>query len=307
MVSNNAVKMHRETLVVGMPVRLKRICAGLIDLVVVSCIQIWLSSIFGVVDPASGSRNLMDGDGISGSGLLSPTLNPWWLYVIVLLYFFVQEVLFGTTIGKRLLGLQVVEIHGRSLSLLAALIRNLIRLFDALPFFYLFGLISGVFSPAFQRVGDRVARTTVMPINVTPFSSYSWNVKIRNYLGLSLLLFVFVAFCLQYSYYDRPPLVIESWKNINNSYTADVEDATNSGPTATIPPCGKLQIVQGDYQLNRHIELVSMGQPQWSGDNVTYPIVYEDKVRCGASVTLRWNGFFDDGWEVDHVQLNSTQ
>jgi uncharacterized RDD family membrane protein YckC len=306
MVSNNAVKVQRETLTVEMPVRLKRICAGFIDLVIVSCIQIWVSSIFGIIDP-TGSRYLMDGDGMSGVVYRSSTMDPWWLYLTVFIYFFVQEALFCTTIGKRLVGLHVVEIHGRRISLVAVFIRNLFRFLDALPFFYLVGLVSGTISPAFQRVGDRVARTTVMPVKMTPFSSLSWKARVRNYFGISLLIVLFVSFCLKYSYYDRPPLVIESWKNINNSYTADVVDSTNSRPTASVPPCGKLQYVEGDYQLNRHIELVSLGTPLRTNDEITYPVVYEDKVRCNALVSLHWQGFLDGGWKVDRIQLRSGQ
>lgn len=67
----------------------------------------------------------------------------------------------GATPGKKRMGIRVVEHDGGPLGLEAALVRNLVRFVDSLPF-YGFGLVSCLLSPEFQRLGDRVAGTLVV-------------------------------------------------------------------------------------------------------------------------------------------------
>ncbi len=68
----------------------------------------------------------------------------------------------GQTIGKRLFHLRVIDQTGRPLRIEQAWVRNLMRVFDALPFAYLVGGISVMSSPLMQRFGDRVAGTLVV-------------------------------------------------------------------------------------------------------------------------------------------------
>ena len=68
----------------------------------------------------------------------------------------------GQTIGKRLFHLRVIDQSGFPLRIEQAWVRNLMRVFDALPFAYLFGAISVLSSPLMQRFGDRVAGTLVV-------------------------------------------------------------------------------------------------------------------------------------------------
>jgi uncharacterized RDD family membrane protein YckC len=74
----------------------------------------------------------------------------------------------GQTIGKRLFHLRVIDEAGLPLRIEQAWVRNLMRVFDALPFAYLVGGISVLSSPLMQRFGDRVAGTLV--IRQTPLS-----------------------------------------------------------------------------------------------------------------------------------------
>ena len=66
------------------------------------------------------------------------------------------------TIGKRLFHLRVIDQAGLPLRIEQAWVRNLMRVFDALPFAYLVGGISVLSSPLTQRFGDRVAGTLVV-------------------------------------------------------------------------------------------------------------------------------------------------
>lgn len=68
----------------------------------------------------------------------------------------------GQTIGKRLFHLRVIDQSGKPLRIEQAWVRNLMRVFDALPFAYLVGGISVLSSPLMQRFGDRVAGTLVL-------------------------------------------------------------------------------------------------------------------------------------------------
>ena len=68
----------------------------------------------------------------------------------------------GQTIGKRLFHLRVIDQAGLPLRIDQAWVRNLMRVFDALPFAYLVGGISVLSSPVMQRFGDRVAGTLVV-------------------------------------------------------------------------------------------------------------------------------------------------
>jgi uncharacterized RDD family membrane protein YckC len=67
----------------------------------------------------------------------------------------------GQTIGKRLLGLRVLDIHGMRLQLSQIVLRNLLRFIDALPALYLVGGIACLFSRNAQRLGDLAANTIV--------------------------------------------------------------------------------------------------------------------------------------------------
>jgi uncharacterized RDD family membrane protein YckC len=75
----------------------------------------------------------------------------------------------GQTIGKRLLHLRVIDESGLPLRIEQAWVRNLMRVFDALPFAYFVGGISMLTSPQMQRFGDRVAGTLV--VRETPLAA----------------------------------------------------------------------------------------------------------------------------------------
>jgi uncharacterized RDD family membrane protein YckC len=78
-----------------------------------------------------------------------------------LLYYFLLEWRFSTTIGKRLLNLMVVDKDGHRCSLVASLKRNLFRFIDWLPAFYIVAAVMIWRSSDRQRLGDRIARTIV--------------------------------------------------------------------------------------------------------------------------------------------------
>lgn len=78
-------------------------------------------------------------------------------------YMLVLEALWsGQTVGKRVMGLRVVQDTGVRVTLQHSLLRNLGRLVDNLPIFYLVGGVAALFSENHQRLGDILAGTIVV-------------------------------------------------------------------------------------------------------------------------------------------------
>jgi uncharacterized RDD family membrane protein YckC len=89
------------------------------------------------------------------------------LFVLFTGYFALFEWLWdGQTPGKRLLKLRVIREDGRPVTLWEAIARNLLRIFDTFPGFfvpvYSIGLIAVFLSDRDQRVGDLFAGTVVI-------------------------------------------------------------------------------------------------------------------------------------------------
>ncbi len=84
-------------------------------------------------------------------------------FAVSLLYGIVTEWFWrGQTVGKRLLGLRVVEASGLRLRPSQIIVRNLLRFADLLPGLYLVGGVCCVLSPRRQRLGDIAAGTIVI-------------------------------------------------------------------------------------------------------------------------------------------------
>jgi len=68
----------------------------------------------------------------------------------------------GRTVGKRVLGLRVIDEHGLRLQFNQIVVRNLLRLVDMLPLLYMVGGLACVLSRRSQRLGDIAANTVVV-------------------------------------------------------------------------------------------------------------------------------------------------
>jgi uncharacterized RDD family membrane protein YckC len=94
----------------------------------------------------------------------------WFVAGVVLFYFLLYwgyyslfEALWnGQTPGKRLLKIRVIKDSGRQITLFEALARNLLRVIDMLPSFYLVGVITMLCNREQKRLGDLVAGTIVV-------------------------------------------------------------------------------------------------------------------------------------------------
>lgn len=97
-------------------------------------------------------------------------LNRDWANGLAVILYFVISIGYGIvlewrwrgqTLGKRVLGLRVVDAQGLRLQLSQVILRNLLRLVDMLPLAYLVGGFSSFCSRNCQRLGDLAAGTIV--------------------------------------------------------------------------------------------------------------------------------------------------
>lgn len=145
----------------------RRALAHLLDWVILT---VGVVAIFiAVVMLAVGATFAGAGQELSGigTGLFLVTI-----FAAQWLYFALFEAARGATPGKRLLGLRVVTTSGRPIGFGAAVMRNLLRVADVLPGWYLLGALVMTASPKFQRIGDWVAGTLVVaklrPLDARP-------------------------------------------------------------------------------------------------------------------------------------------
>ncbi|HEY9909916.1 MAG TPA: RDD family protein [Thermosynechococcaceae cyanobacterium] len=80
-------------------------------------------------------------------------------------YGVVLEKIQGATLGKQVVGIKVVRMDGSPIDWSEAVIRNLLRIVDFLPFLYIVGVVLISNSPLRQRFGDRIAKTVVVEKN----------------------------------------------------------------------------------------------------------------------------------------------
>ena len=116
-----------------------RIVAGIIDVVILIVVMVPLT--------------LIAGQGLGTQLVIS---------LIGIAYFIVMEATQGATIGKKVMGLKVVKKDGSAISWQESVIRNLLRIVDGLPAFYIVGIVCIALTPNKQRVGDMAAQTLVV-------------------------------------------------------------------------------------------------------------------------------------------------
>lgn len=122
----------------------------------------WVIDLFCIISATTVSGKLLAITGIINSDF-SQALTMISYFLITIGYGITTEWYWrGQTIGKRLLGLRVMDIRGLRLKGNQVIIRNLLRFVDSLPFFYFIGGTVSLFSRHAQRLGDIAANTIVV-------------------------------------------------------------------------------------------------------------------------------------------------
>jgi len=88
--------------------------------------------------------------------------------LVFFLYYIVLEGALGATVGKMAAKIKVVREDGSPCGFGPAVVRNILRVVDALPFLYIIGIILISRSDKKQRLGDRLAKTIVIKSSQTP-------------------------------------------------------------------------------------------------------------------------------------------
>ena len=119
--------------------------------------------------------NMLDFGGLRNAPKWALALLILLAFIIWSSYFIIFEWLWnGQTPGKRWLKLRVIREDGRPITFWEAAVRNLLRIFDIMPFpFYSIGLISVFVSTRDQRVGDLVAGSVVVRERETEAPTFS--------------------------------------------------------------------------------------------------------------------------------------
>lgn len=240
----------------------------MVDLFIVSVIQAVINGVFGsehitnaILDPStSGGYSTFSS---------TTTVDGMWLWVAAIAYFALLEGLFGNTLGKAVVGIQVTDLHGQQAGWGAVLIRNVLRVIDYQPGFYLVGALTARFSARRQRVGDHVAGTLVVPARAVVGPGLSADQRRKRVLVLLGVIVLFAASCFAFAYWGRPPIVLG--------------DAARRGQF----PGGRATSFE-------------YGQADWRGGSVSYPVTYTlagSGKRCTGRITLDWYGF-PTGWQM---------
>ncbi|MFT5122767.1 MAG: putative RDD family membrane protein YckC [Kiritimatiellia bacterium] len=90
-------------------------------------------------------------------------LTAMLFFLLGFAYFIIQEWQYkGQTIGKRMMRIRVMDEQGLRLQFSQVTVRNLFRVLDAFPVFYLVGGITVMLNRHGKRLGDLVANTIVV-------------------------------------------------------------------------------------------------------------------------------------------------
>jgi len=111
----------------------------------------------------------------------SAGIGIYLLVVFFVLWFY--SILFevlrdGQTIGKKAMGLRVINANGTPVTWIASIVRNLMRTVDMMPIGYGFGLAAGLIDKQSRRLGDMVAGTLVVFVDNPPVGSAAPQVPI---------------------------------------------------------------------------------------------------------------------------------
>lgn len=249
-----------------------RTLAIVVDLFVVTVIQAVVNGVFGSEHITNGVLNPSTSGGYS-TYTSSATVDGAWLWVVAIAYFALLEGLFGDTLGKAALAIKVTDLHGQPAGWRAVLIRNVLRVIDYQPGFYLVGALVARFSPRRQRIGDHLAGTLVVPARAVVGPGLSAKQRRQRVALLLGVIVLFAASCFAFEYLGRPPIALDEAARLGRF---------PGGPVASY------------YH----------GTAEWTGGSVSYPVTYTlagSGKRCTGRITLDWHGF-PEGWQMSTAE-----
>ena len=126
----------------------------------------WLTDVF------EGLAGVEGDPGVPWAATMGPFLVLMVaVFVAEMVYFVTAELVFGgRSVGKALVGLRVVRDGGLPIDLRSSLLRNLLRIADVLPAYYVVGLVAMLAGDNGKRLGDWVAGTVVVRLDRVPLA-----------------------------------------------------------------------------------------------------------------------------------------
>lgn len=116
---------------------------------------IGMAALFGLMEGQGFWKRLFENAGsVAFYVVILPPALLYFLYHPIL-----EIALKGRTPGKRAAGIRIVSVEGQTPDVSALLIRNIFRLIDSLPVFYVVGLSFVLLSARQVRIGDMAAGT----------------------------------------------------------------------------------------------------------------------------------------------------
>ena len=136
-----------------------RVVAIIIDHIILFIIAVIIAIPLGLsagVFALLGGQAAFDAAGFAFFGTFTVLSIILWL-----IYFSYFESKTGQTPGKSIMGIKVVRMNGKKLTLADAFVRTLLRIIDGIGF-YILGLIVIAVSEKKQRIGDMAAQSIVV-------------------------------------------------------------------------------------------------------------------------------------------------
>ena len=138
-----------------------RAAAALVDALIQGVLL--LALYIGVAATVLGSSLAAAGRGMTTAAAVVAAFFLLAAFIVTVGYFILFEIVWnGQTPGKRLVGLRVIRENGYPLRPADAVIRNLVRVVDALPGVYLVGLLVMLLNARSRRLGDFAAGSIVV-------------------------------------------------------------------------------------------------------------------------------------------------
>ncbi len=122
--------------------------------------------------------------------LLGTFLDKIMSWVLTSLYILLRDCINGQSIGKSIVGIQVMSIDNQILKPTQTLVRNTLMVIPILPLIEYFVMLK---NPEGRRLGDKIANTVVIDLHPER--------KDMNYLWISIaiyLVFIFLTLALQF-------------------------------------------------------------------------------------------------------------
>ena len=147
-----------------------RFAAVLVDTLVLFGVLILIMTVYVAVLAAQGKVNPSDptaAQEVSRQIAASSAQVDFLFFGALFVYYAILEAIFSASVGKLVFGMRVVMRDGSRATGLAVVIRNLVRIPEAMLLYIPAGL-SYLASPQRQRLGDHAARTVVIRRSTAP-------------------------------------------------------------------------------------------------------------------------------------------